>query len=449
MMNFNEFKELVIAECAEQGITEYELYYQAGESISVDVFQHSLNEFTSSRSGGVCFRCIVGGKMGYASTEDLSAQQAREVVAKAADSAAVLEAEEQVFLGEGGQEYEPLELKSYELATTEALIAKVLETQEKLYAADPMVIDGCQTQGFLERSEIAIYNSKGLDLHYANSASGLVAAGVVSNGEEMADDYQIKLGKLDQIDTDEMVRKAVDGAKEKLGGGPAPTGQYPVVFSPKAMCSLLQVFSSVFSSESAQKGLSRLDKSEGEVIAAPIVTLVDDPFHKDNPEPINFDAEGSPTHCKKVIENGRLNTLLYNLKTAAVAGKKTTGNASKAGYDGAVAVRPFTMYLENGDLTEEALLAKAGNGVYINSLGGLHAGANAISGDFSLQSAGFLIENGVKTEHVKAFTVAGNFYELLKNIVALGNDCTLPSAMGKTAFGSPTVLVEGLSVAGK
>ena len=105
-MNFNEFKELVIAECAALGITEYELYYQAGESTSVDAFQHSLNEFTSSRSGGVCFRCIVDGKMGYASTEALSAQQAKEVVAKAADSASVLEAEEQVFLGEGGQEYD-------------------------------------------------------------------------------------------------------------------------------------------------------------------------------------------------------------------------------------------------------------------------------------------------------------------------------------------------------
>ncbi len=448
-MNFNEFKNLVIARCAELGITEYELYYQAGESTSVDTFQHSLNEFTSSRSGGVCFRCIVGGKMGYASTEALNAEQAKAVVSKAADSAAVLEAEEQVFLGEGGQEYEPLEERSCALPTTEELIAKVLETQEKIYAADPMVIDGCQTQGIVERFETAIYNSKGLDLHHSGATAGLIAVGVVSNGQEMSNDYQIKLGQLDKIDTDKLVKKAVDGAKEKLGGGPAPTGQYPVVFSPDAMCSLLAVFSSAFSSEAAQKGLSPFASSEGEIIAAPIVTLVDDPFHKDNPEPINFDAEGSPTHCKKVIENGKLNTLLYNLKTAAVAGKKTTGNASKGGYDAAVAVRPFTMYLENGEFTEDELLQKAGNGVFINDLGGLHAGANPISGDFSLQSAGFLVEDGKKTEHVKSFTVAGNFYELLKNITALANNCELPSAMGMTAFGSPSVLVDGLSVAGK
>ena len=448
-MNFNEFKKLVIAACEEAGITEYELYYQAGSSVSVDTFQHSINEFTSSRSGGVCFRCIVGGKMGYASTEDLSAEQAKLVVAKAADSAAVLEAEEAVFLGEGGQEYEELNVKSYALPTTEELISKVLETQEKIYAADPAVIDGCQTNGIIEQAEIAIYNSKGLDLQYSNNVSGLVVVGVVSDGKEMANDYQIKLGKLDEIDTDALVKKAVDGAKIQLGGDVAPTGQYPVVFHPDAMSSLLQVFSSIFSSEAAQKGLSQLADKEGAVIAAPIVTLVDDPFHAESPEPINFDAEGSPTHRKNVIEKGTLNTLLYNLKTAAVAGKKTTGNASKGGYDAAVAVRPFTMYLENGDLTVDELLQQADGGVMITSLQGLHAGANPISGDFSLQSSGFLIRGGKKADYVKSFTVAGNFYDVLKNIRALANDCHLPMAMGMTAFGSPSVLVDGLTIAGK
>ena len=448
-MNFNEFKQLVIAECACQGIAEYELYYQAGASTSVDTFQHNINEFSSSYTGGVCFRCIVNGKMGYASTEALNAEQAKAVVAKAVDNAITLEAEETVFLGEGGQAYEAVEDRSYDLPTTEELIAKVMETTEKLYAADEMAVDGCQTQGIIETSEVAIYNSKGLDLHHTSNASGLVVVGVVSNGKEMANDYKIKLGKLDTIDTDELVKKAIDGAKEQLGGEVAPTGQYPVIFNSEAMCSLLGVYSGIFNSESAQKGLSKLAGREGEVIAAPCVSLIDDPFHKENPEPMNFDAEGSPTHKKAVIENGVLNTLLYNLKTAAVAGKKTTGNASKAGYDAPVGIRPFTMYLEGGELTEEELLQKAGNGVYITDLSGLHAGADAISGDFSLQSAGYMIENGVKTTYVKSFTVAGNFYELLKNIAALANNCHLPRAMGSTAFGAPSVLVEGLSVAGK
>ena len=65
-----------------------------------------------------------------------------------------------------------------------------------------------------------------------------------------------------------VITKAVDGAKIKLGGEPAPTGQYPVVFSPDAMASLLSTFSVIFSSERAQKGLSQLADKEGEIIAA-------------------------------------------------------------------------------------------------------------------------------------------------------------------------------------
>lgn len=448
-MDFGTFKDLVIAACEEAGVTEYELYYQASESTTVDVFQHSVNEFTSTRDGGVCFRCIVDGKMGYASTEALTADQARAVVAKAVDNASILEAEEPVFLGEGGKTYTVPERASYPLPSAEALTQKALDTQELLYAADPAVTDGSQTEGIRQRSQIAIYNSKGLDLQYQNTISGLVVAAVVTDGKEMVNDYQIKLGALDAIDTHALTKKAAATAVGKLGGEVAPTGVCPVVFAPEAMSDLLSTFSSVFSSENAQKGLSRLADKEGTVIASEAVTLVDDPFHKDNPMPIGFDAEGSPTACKNVIEKGELKTLLYNLKTAAVVGRRTTGNASKAGYNAPVAVRPFTMYIAPGETSEEALLRKAGNGVYINSLGGLHAGANPVTGDFSLQSAGFLIENGVKTTPVKSFTVAGNFYELLRAITAVADNMTLPAATGMTAFGSPSVLVENLSIAGK
>ena len=104
-MDFSTFKNLVIAKCEAMGITEYELYYQAAESTSIAAFQHEINQFTSSIEGGVCFRCIVNGKMGYASTESLSDEQAAAIVERAADNASVLEAEEPVFLGEGGKTY--------------------------------------------------------------------------------------------------------------------------------------------------------------------------------------------------------------------------------------------------------------------------------------------------------------------------------------------------------
>lgn len=448
-MDFASFKEEVIVCCSRQGIEEYELYYSCAESTTVGAFQREINQFTGSVAGGVCFRCIVDGKMGYASTEDLGVTQAAALVARAVDNAACLETADPVFLGEGGQRYQQLELAHYRLPSTEQLIETVLDMQDKLYAADTMVTDGTTSQAISERSEIAIYNSKGLDLSYVNQVAGVVSSAVVTDGAEMSSHFGIKLGQLDTIDREALASELVAGARAKMGGEGIRTGVYPVVFDPKAVSDLLQTFSGIFSSEAAQKGLSQLAQLEGKPVASETVTIVDDPFHPENPMPIHFDAEGSPTFCKKIVEKGTLNTLLYNLKTAHKAGKTTTGNASKGGYNAAVAVSPFTMYLAPGDHTEEQLLQMAGDGVYINQLEGLHAGANAISGDFSLQSAGYLIEGGRKGAYIKGFTVAGNFYELLKKITAVADNVRLPMALGMTAFGAPSVLVDSLSVAGK
>ena len=448
-MDYQSFKNSVIDRCAQLGVAEYELYYQAEESTTVSAYQHEINEFTGSVEGGVCFRCIVDGRMGYASTEELSREQAHRLVDRAVDNAQNLETEDRVFLGKGGQQYRMPERRLPELPATEALIRSVLDTQEALYAADSRVVDGTVTEGISEKSSLAIYNSNGLDLSYENQLTGLVTVAVVSDEGQMANHFKIKLADPVTADRALLAKQTVEGALEKLGGDTPDTGVYPVVFSPEAMASLLQTYAGIFSAEAAQKGLSALADREGEVIAANCVTLVDDPFHPESPSPMPFDAEGSPTYRKNIVEKGVLNTLLYNLKTADKAGKATTGNASKGSYQAPVAVRPFAMYLQGGELTRQELLARAGNGIYITALEGLHAGANAVSGDFSLQSEGYRIENGVKTTHIKSFTVAGNFYELLKKIVAVGSDTRLHNPLGVTSFGAPSVLVDGLSVAGK
>jgi PmbA protein len=397
----------------------------------------------------VCLRCKIGGKMGYASTEALTEPGAAALVRRAADNAASLETEDAEFLGQGGQTYAPVQAAAAALPTTEQLISTAHAAQKAVYAADEAVVDGTMSEVVAEKLRIALCNSNGLDLTYENTLTGVVQTAVVEQSGEKADGFGLQLGELASIDLNALASKTAAKARAKLNADVAPTGVYPVVFAPEAMCSLLAAYEPIFSAENAQKGLSRLAGKEGSVIAAAGVTLVDDPAYPASPLPMPFDAEGTPTRRKNVIENGVLTTLLYNLKTAAAAGRATTGNAAKRGYASKVSVSPFTLYLAPGTQTEDELLAKAGNGVYINALGGLHAGANGITGDFSLQSAGFLIENGRKTRAVKSFTVAGNFYDLLRQIVAVADTVELPSATGVTCFGSPSVLVEGLSIAGK
>ena len=449
-MEQNAFQQAVIAAAQQLGLADYELYFQFADGISVDIFgRDEIKEFSSATEGGVCFRCIVDGKMGYASTQLLSEASAADIVRRAVDNAKTLEKDDPVFLGEGGQSYPDCPEEHEILPEGAQLIQKARAVQAALYAAHPSVVDGTESAVAASRSTIRIWNSKGLDLHYDRTVTSAVANPVVEENGEKDSDYDFAVGSLDALDTDELARRAVDKARAKLGAGVPDTGAWPVVFSAGAMSDLLATFSTAFSAETAQKGLSPLRGREGEVVASPVVTIVDDPLSEMSAMPIPFDAEGTPARRKNVVENGVLATLLYDRRTAAVAGKETTGNASKGSYAAPVTIRPFTFYVAAGDCTEEELLRKADQGVYINFVGGLHAGANAITGDFSLQSAGFLIENGQKTAPVKSFTVAGNFFELLKQITAAADNVKVPMPGGITNFGAPSVLVEGLTVAGK
>ena len=450
-MDFQTFRQLAAQEAAALKIEEYELDYQMEESASVSAFRHEIREVSDANEGGVCMRCLVDGRMGYASTQLLSEESARSLVRRAAGNAAVLETVEPEYLVGAGQNYRSVAASAAPLPEADALRRAALAGQDALYAQEG-VVDGSNTEVHANRFSIAIHNSRGLDLQYENTLTFAILSPVVSDGapeEEKATGFKFALGQLDQLDLSATAKETADEARETLGAGAAPTGVMPVVFSPKAMSYLLTFYSEVFSAERVQKGLSLLKDKEGTAIASPIVTLVDDPFYAKNPLPMPFDAEGTPTRRKNVIENGVLTTLLYNLRTAAAAGKTTTGNAAKSNYDSVIDIQPFTMYFASGELTQEELLQKAQNGVLITSLDGLHAGANTISGDFSLQSSGFLIENGQKGAPVRSFTVAGNFFDLLKNITAIANDPQPPFFPSSTSFVSPSVLVEGLSIAGK
>lgn len=448
-MDFKEFSQAAAEEAAALQIEKYELYCEQEESISVSAFRREINHFSADSTGAASLRCTVNGQTAYAATELLTADSARALVRRAAGNAAVLEQEAEQPLAKPGHAYYALPPRDAALPHPDELRRTALAGQEALYAQEG-VVDGCTTAVYASRVQIELVNSLGLALRHTNTTVSLRMNAVVAGENERANEWIERTAPLDTLDLNALAAKAASAARAKLGAGTAPTGAVPVVFSGKAMATLLGTYAGIFSASSAQKGLSLLKGREGEVIASGAVSLIDDPFYAQSAMPMPFDAEGTYSRETEVIQSGRLNTLLYDLTTAAMAGRTSTGNAGRTSWAGHVSVRPFTLRLAPGELTEEELLQKAGSGVYINMLGGLHAGANTISGDFSLQSAGFLIENGVKTTPVRAFTVAGNFYQLLRGITAVANDPCLPAGTsGPTSYVCPAVLAEGLTIAGK
>jgi PmbA protein len=155
-----------------------------------------------------------------------------------------------------------------------------------------------------------------------------------------------------------------------------------------------------------------------------------------------FDDEGVATYNKAIIKNGVLQTYLYNLTTAAKENRESTGNGSGAGSK--VGTSPWYLEMKPGKLSQEELFKEVGNGVYITEVSGLHAGLNPQSGNFSLQSTGFLIKDGKKDRGLDLITVSGNLVKLFQDVQLVGND-------SKEFIGGkyPSVVVKTIGVSGK
>lgn len=284
-------------------------------------------------------------------------------------------------------------------------------------------------------------NTLGLDLSHQSNLIYAYASCLAREGDAAATGMKLLWGyDPEDVSPFDVADGCVQDALDKLGAGRLPSGARRVVIRHDAMADLLSTFCGVFSADNAQKGLSLLAGKEGTAIASPAVTLVDDPLMPWGIGSCPFDREGAAAVTKSVIEDGTLRTLLHNRRTAKKAGVATTGNAAGGGR-----VAPSNLYIRPGEDSAEDLLARMGDGLLLTEVSGLHAGANPVSGDFSLLARGFEVVNGQPVRAVEQFTVAGNFYALLRDIEAVGHDLRFEGS----PIGSPSVLVKALHIAGE
>ncbi len=442
-MNFNEIKQIISDACKKYGVEEYEVSYSIGENISAETLKDEISAFSSGESARVYFRCLVDGHMGYASTSFFDNDEIEDLVVRASDNARAIENDDVVVIFKGSESYGKTTAPEPEIVDAAELKSKAMELQKKTYAYSDTVADGTQSIAISFRDEIYLYNSHGLELSNRVGMTGCYVAAVVNKDGESRDNFEFA-ESIHGEKFDELPAKAVDGALDKIGAGEVPTGKYNVVIDGTQMRSLLSAFSPSFSAKNAILGMSMLAGKEGEKIAADIVNITDDAMRDGCPVQTPFDDEGVATYKKNVVENGVLKTLLYDLTTAIKTGKQSTGNGRRGGN-----IAPYNFGISAGEGTLEELFIKAGEGIYVTGVKGLHAGANPITGDFSVESEGFLIKDGKKAGPVKSFTVAGNFFTLIKDIDSLSNEVKWGIPGGYTVFGSPDVLVKGMSVAGK
>ncbi len=447
-MTIEQFIQALLDEAKKQGIEAAEIYLSSGDSFRAMCVKGEIANYTVHATRGLSLRGLYNGKMGYAATEAFDEEAVAQLVQAVKESAELTEDDDVQEIYQGDKEYPQID--NYNASLDEVPEQKKLQLiqdiEKKALAMDGRITALNYNMISTSSGATRIVNSYGLNLSARDNMAVCYVSATAKEGERVSTGSGFKVTRnFDDLNADEIDKEAVDEALFMLHAAPVPSGTYRAIIDAKCMPDLLGVFAGVFSAESAQKGLSLLAGKEGEMIASEIVTLMDDPLLPGGLASQPFDAEGVATFTKAVIENGRLTTLLHNLKTARKAGVKTTGNAAKAGYAGAVNVSPSNFYLKPGKKTQAELLADMGDGLVITEVSGLHAGANPISGDFSLIAQGYTVKDGKKDQPVEQITVAGNFYQLLKNIRAVGSDLTFPGS----PIGSPSVDVGEIAVAGK
>ena len=446
-MDMNLFMDKLLAAAKAAGIETAEVYYQSSESFRTRARDGEIDDYEVSATEGLSLRGTVNGRMGYASTEAFDEEAVAQLIEGVKEAAALVETDEQDEIFAGEQEYPALEATESDIdgVSADEKLRLCLELEKLAHEGDERVTKADASMSTWKRT-LRLRNSFGLNLTDERSGCMAYASAIAKDGESTGDGGERFRGhRVADLDVKKVAEGAVKDAIGQLHGEPVETGEYRVIFDRHAMTALLRTFSGVFSAESAQQNMSLLKGKEGTAIAAGIVTLMDDPLVPGGFGSRPFDAEGSASRTKAVIDKGVLTTLLHTRKTAKKQGVEPTGNASRNGYSGAVHVGPTNMFLKPGEKTLDELMAEVGEGLVITSLGGLHAGANPLSGDFSLLSNGYTIEGGKRGRAVERVTVAGNFYEVLKSIRAIGSDLELPLG----GVDSPSVDVGTLKVSGK
>ena len=450
-MEMKALIEKIFQKGRESGLNDMEVYYSAGSSLTLKVFQTELDTYNLSESEGLSLRGVYKGKMGYSYTERVDEASIEQLVRDVVENATIIDSEDEEDIFEGSKEYKKVDSFNLGLSkiSEEEKIKFVKKLEEEAFKLDKRIasVQACVFgDGY---GETIMSNTKGLFLEDKSNIAYTYISVVAKEGEDIKTGLAYRTGNdFNKFIAEEIAKEAVDEALALLGASSVKSGDYKVIIKNSAAADLLEAFTGIFSAEAVQKNLSLLKGKLNEKIASDKFTLIDDPYMEGGLASKSFDGEGVACKYKKVIDKGVLKTYFHNLKTAKKDGVETTGNASKGSYKSSIGISPSNFYVEKGERDLNEMIADLDKGILITELQGLHSGLNSISGDFSLAALGYLIEGGKISRPVEQITVAGNYFEMLKNIEETGSDLKF-GLPGGAYIGSPSLKIKKLSIAGE
>ncbi|MHB8680575.1 MAG: TldD/PmbA family protein [Acidimicrobiales bacterium] len=451
--------ERVLGAALARGAEFAELFAEDRRGTAASLDDGRVEELSSGRDRGAGVRVVVGETTGYAHTADMSeagllaAAEAAAAVARQGSGTRVVSLEPRVVPPPGTVEIFPEDVAK----------AKKIELLQR---AD----DAARSAGSAVSQVSAAYADSRRRLLVANSDGVLVAddqvrsrfavtcvalgdTGMQTGFESAA--HTVGFEMFDMVDVEQLASEAARRALVKLSARPAPSGEVPVVVAAGSGGVLFhEACGHGLEADHIAKDASVYRGQVGELVASPLVTLVDDGVVASEWGSYAVDDEGRPAQRNVLIENGVLTDYMWDYLRARKEGRVSSGNGRRQSYRHLPMVRMTNTFLLDGEEDPAELIAQTPHGVYVAKLGG--GQVNTTTGDFVFGTVeAYLVENGRITEPLRDANLIGNGPEILRRIDAVANDfAMMPGTCGKdgqsvpVGCGQPTLRITGVTIGG-
>ncbi len=451
----------VLGTAVRSGADFAEVFAEDKRSTSAGLDDGRIEQVTSGRDRGAGIRVVKGDTTGFAHTADLTEGGLLAAAASAAAAASQ---------GGGGVREVALtrrqgtHVNTVERAPDE--VPKALKVEllrridEAARSAGASIVQVSAGYGDSSR-RILVANTDGV-LAEDEQVRCLVRMSVVANGDAgMQTGFQsagqtIGFEMFDSVDVEELARDAARMAITKLSARPAPSGSVPVVIKRGSGGVLFhEACGHGLEADLVAKGASVYRGKAGELVASPLVTLVDDGTMSTEWGAIGIDDEGHPSQYNVLIQDGVLTDYMWDYLRARKESRAQSGNGRRQSYMHLPMVRMTNTYVLNGTEEPDDIVRATESGVYVAKLGG--GSVNTATGDFVFgMTEAYLIENGEITEPLREGNLIGNGPQVLRDIDLLGNDFAMgnPGTCGKdgqgvpVGDGQPTLRVKTMTIGG-
>lgn len=404
-----------------------------------------------SDSNGLGLRVLKKGKKGYktaiVSSNDFAPETIKSLAETAVQMADIAPEDEYIALADDSlfakitdDEISALELCDKKELTSDELKDIAAEAEDTAMSVKG-VTNSDSAEASFSKSVSALVTSKGFASAYESSSFSAYAAVIAGTDTNMETDYDYSSSRFlsDLKSPKEIGLEAGRRAVERLNPKKIKTCQVPIIFEKRVARSLLGHLSGAINGSAIARGTSFLKDKMGEQIFSKNINIVDDPFRKRGLASEPFDAEGVRGQKLNLVEDGVLKSWVLDIRSANKLGLKTTGHASR-GTSSPPHPSSSNLYMENGDISFEDMIASIENGLFLTDAFGM--GVNDVTGDYSQGASGLWIENGKISYPVSEITIAGNLTSMFKSLTP-AND--LEFLYGKNC---PTLRIDGMTIAG-